>query len=473
MAESPAQPGGGAGRREPPAQRQFPSNVDAERAVLGSMMLDAGVIPDVLRLLKPSDFYLNAHQILYRRMLELYDANKPLDLTLMSDALRRAGELDAVGGYVYIAGLVEFVLYSGAAVQNAEIVREKSALRRLMAAAETILKEAGEERRAIGEQLRLAEGLLYEVGEEHRVSEFRDLKDLMGASIGEIAHLYESREPKSGLRTHMKDLDRIITGFEPTALVILAARPSIGKTAFALNIVRNVAMFEQRPVGFFSLEMGAEQLSLRLLCTEARVPSSRVRKGMMKEEEWDRLRETASRLMDAPMYIDDSAGLTIMELRSRARQLKLKLPNLGLLVVDYLQLMQGPPGRRDNNRQQEVAEISRGLKLLAKELHVPVLALSQLSRNIEQRSGKEKSARPMLSDLRESGSIEQDADIVMFVHRERAEIQKDEDGKLPDRQLPIETEIVVGKNRNGPIGTAQMLFLPEFTLFADALMDGK
>ncbi len=470
MAEGPGQSaGGGAGHRA--EQRFWPHNVEAERAVLGSMMLDPDVIPEVMRLVRVEDFYENAHQILYRRILELHDAGKPVELTLLTDALRRAGELDSVGGYVYLATLEQFVLSTSAAPEHAQMVRDKSASRRLMSVAETVLRETSDERREVADQIRMAEALLFEVGEQHRTSEFQDLKSLMEESIGEIAHLYETREPKTGLKTHLKDLDRILGGFEPSALVILAARPSIGKTALALNIVRNVAVEDNLPVGFFSLEMGAEQLGLRLLCSEARVSGQKVRKGQLKESEWATIRETASRLMDVPMYIDDSAGLTIMELRSRARQLKQKRPDLALIVVDYLQLMQGPPGRRESNRQQEVSEISRGLKLLAKELGVPVLALSQLSRNIEQRSGKEKSATPMLSDLRESGSIEQDADIVMFVHRERIEIQKDEQGRTPDRQLPIPTEIIVGKNRNGPIGSAEMLFIPDFTQFVDALMD--
>ncbi len=471
MAESTRKPSSPVNPSNKMADRQIPHNLEAERAVLGSMLLDQHVIPDVLRILKPEDFYEAGHQVAFKCMLDLYNEGKPVDLTLLSDVLRRKGELDAVGGYVYLANLEQFVLSTSAASDHARMVQEKSALRRLMAAADTILRESSEERRNVEDQIEMAERLIFEVSQQNQTGKFMSLEVLMEDTIGEILHLYESREPKSGLQTQMKDLDKIIGGFEPSALVILAARPSIGKTAFALNIVRNVALFEGKPVGFFSLEMGADQLNMRLLCSEARIPSHRVRKGLIKEQEWEKLRETASRMMQVPIFIDDTAGLTIMQLRSRARRLKAQRPDLALIVVDYLQLMQGLGGSRESNRQQEVAEISRGLKGLAKELRVPVLALSQLSRGIEQRSGKEKSARPMLSDLRESGAIEQDADVVMFVHRERVEIQKDEDGKLADRSLPIPTEIVVGKNRNGPIGTAEMLFIPDYTLFADALHD--
>lgn len=451
--------------------RALPHNQDAERAVLGAMLLDPEVIGEITRVLKADDFYQQGHQLIFQRMVDLHDENRPVDLTMLADLLRRHGELDSAGGYVYLANLEQYVLSTSAAPELAHTVQEKSTLRRLMSAADAILRESSEERRTVLEQIEQAERLILEVSQKTHSSRFLSLHELMSDSIQEIMHLYESKEPRSGLQTHMTGLDRLIGGIEKTALVILAARPSIGKTALALNIVRNVAILENRAVGFFSLEMGAEQLNMRLLCTEARVPSHKVRRGLIKEQEWGKIRETASMLMDVPLYIDDTAGLTLMQLRSRARRLKAHRPDLSLLVVDYLQLMQSPAGRREVNRQQEVAEISRGLKQLAKEIQVPVLALSQLSRNIEQRSGKERSARPMLSDLRESGAIEQDADMVLFVHRERMETQKDEEGKTPDRSLPIPTELIVGKNRNGPIGTVEMLFFPDLTFFGDAFKE--
>jgi len=458
-------------RDSPAAELARPHNLDAERAVLGSLLLDNEVIPEVSRVLRPEDFYQSAHQAIYGAVLELHDQGKPVDLTLLTDSLRRTGKLEETGGYMYLAGLENHVLATSAAVEHAEMVAEKSTLRRLMAAAETILRECSGERREVLQQVEMAERLVFEVSQKTHAGRFLSVEALMQQAIDEIARLYVAHEPTVGLQTHIKDLDSLLGGFEKTALIILAARPSIGKTAFALNIVRNVSLQGGVPVGFFSLEMSAEQLNLRLLASEARLPGQRIRRGQIKEPEWERVRETASRLMDLPLYIDDTAGLTLMQLRSRARRLKKQRPDLGLLVVDYLQLMQSPPGRRDSNRQQEVAEISRGLKELAKELEVPILALSQLSRGIEQRGKRDGGSRPMLSDLRESGAIEQDADVVMFVHRERVEVQKDEEGRPVNRTQPIETEIIVGKNRNGPIGTAQLLFIPDFTLFVDMLKD--
>jgi replicative DNA helicase len=402
-------------------------------------------------------------------MLDLYHETKPIDLTILAERLKRDGELDKVDGYVYLASLEQFVLATSAAIEHAQIVQEKATLRRLMAAADSIMHEASEERRVVQEQIELAEKLIFDVSQRTHSSKFLSLETLMQDTIEEVRHLMESRESSTSLKTHFIDLDQLINGFERTALVILAARPSIGKTAFALNLVRNVAVQGNIPVAFFSLEMGADQLNMRLLCSEARVPSHLVRKGRIKNEQWELLRTTASAMMDVPMWIDDTPGISLMQLRSRARRLKSRVPNLGLIVVDYLQLMTSPQRGREVNRQQEVSEISRGLKGLAKELQVPVLALSQLSRNIEQRSGKEKSARPMLSDLRESGAIEQDADVVMFVHRERVETQRDEDGNPVNKGEPIPTDIIVGKNRNGPIGTVPLLFLPDFTLFVNAL----
>ncbi|MBX3730400.1 MAG: replicative DNA helicase [Candidatus Sumerlaeia bacterium] len=463
-------------RATPSDTRTLPHDPDAERAVLGAMILDREVIPEVARLLKPEDFFEPRHQIIFRHAVELHESAKPVDLPLLCDALRRRNELDAVGGYVYVAQLVEFVAGTSAAPEHAQLVADKATLRRLIAAADTILREASAEATELPDQIETAERLIFEVGRSTQSGRFQSVGSLMGETISEIARLYETRKPVIGLSTHMHDLDALIGGLEPTALAILAARPSIGKTAFALTLVRNVAVHGGKPVGFFSLEMGADQLNMRLLCMEAKVPSHVIQRARFDDTHWERLRETASRLMEAPIYIDDSAALTIMQLRSRARRLKAQRPDLGLIVVDYLQLMRGPEGRgsrREVNRQQEVAEISMGLKALAKELRVPVLALSQLSRNIEQRSTKKEPARPQLSDLRESGAIEQDADLVMFIHRERKETDRDESGKPLNRSLPIPTEIIVGKNRNGPIGTVNMLFFAETTIFHDALRDQR
>ena len=447
-----------------------PHNLDAERATLGAMLLDPETIPPIAAFLEPDDFYQAGHKAIYQAILDLHNENKPPDATLLAEALTRMGKLEEVGGYLYLANLETFIISTTAAPQHAAMVHDKAISRRLMLAAEAIIREASEEARPVNEQVELAEKLVFEVSQERAGGEFRPLKEIMQETMAEVADLYHTKEGRIGLSTHYPDLDRQLGGIEPTALLILAARPSIGKTAFALNLVRNIAAMGKKPVAFFSLEMSADQLNLRLLASEARLVGQRIRSGRIREDEFEKLRETASHMQDWPIYIDDTAGISLMQVRSRARRRQRQRPDLALIVVDYMQLMTSPPGRRETSRQEQVAEISRGLKQLAKELATPVLALSQLSRNIEQRGSKrDGGARPMLSDLRESGSIEQDADIVMFVHRERAEQEKDENGQPLQRQLPIPTDIIVGKNRNGPIGNVPMLFLADYTLFVNAL----
>lgn len=459
----PAQPTGN------PSAYRVPNNLEAERAVLGSMLLDNVCIADVVDILKAEEFYLPAHQEIYRALTTLFDQHQSVDLIMLRNELMRRNKLDEVGGVVMLAGLEQSVLSTGAAPDLARIVADKATLRKLMAAAEEILRDCSDEKRDIDKQVDVAEKLIFDISQHSSNNSFVHIKSLMEGAIEEIGKLKAQEQNITGLPTHFRDLDRLLNGLHKSDLIILAARPSIGKTAFALNIALNVAVRNRAPVGMFSLEMGREQLNMRLLCSHAQIPSGRVRSGRIREAEFTKLREVASELTAAPIYIDDSPGLSIMQLRSRARRLASQ-ENLQLLIIDYLQLMSGTEGRgREMNRQQEVSEISRGLKALAREINVPVLALSQLSRNIEQRSGKEKGARPQLSDLRESGAIEQDADIVMFVHRERVETAKDEDNAPKDRNLPIDTEIIVGKHRNGPIGTAELLFWADFTRFTDKL----
>ncbi len=445
-----------------------PHNIEAERGVLGAMLLDNELIDELLHIVRSDDFHQDSHRAIFEGMCELHEAGQPVDLTLLADLLRRRGRLEDIGGPAYLAALEQGTLSSGAAPELAGIVSSKATLRRLMAAADSILRDASEERRDVEEAIDRAEQLILGLSQEARSSSFRPTSELMEESLEQIASFIAARGDVAGLSTGFQDLDRILGGLQPNDLLILAARPSIGKTAFALNIATNVALGSGRPVGVFSLEMGAEQLNLRLLCSHARVPGHVVRRGSIDPPALEKLHRAAADIAKAPIYIDDSAGLNLIQVRSRARRLKAKHDNLGLIVVDYLQLMSGPESKkRDANRQQEVSDISRGLKALARELNVPVLALSQLSRNIEQRSKAKEAARPMLSDLRESGAIEQDADVVMFVHRERLETMKDAEGK-PMHQVraqPIETEIIVAKHRNGPTGTAKLLFLPDFTLF--------
>ncbi|MGF1572152.1 MAG: replicative DNA helicase [Sumerlaeia bacterium] len=453
--------------KSPDRLTTLPHNIEAEKKVLGSMLLDREVIPEVDRLLTPEDFFQPAHQTIYRHLADLYNDNKPSDLTLLIDSLQKQNQLDDVGGYLYIATLETHVFSSSAAVENAQLVQDKATLRRLIQAADHIIREAQAESDPIAEIIENAEGEIYKVNRTNQTGGFEPINKLMTESLGEILHLYETKQSKTGLKTHFIELDKILGGFDNTALVILAARPSMGKTAFAINLVRNVAFYAQKPVAVFSLEMGAEQLNMRILSGYSGVSSQKIMQGKISDVEWEKIRETASLMMELPIFIDDTPSISIMQLRSRARRLQAQYKNLGLIVVDYLQLMQGSSSKREQNRQQEVAEISRGLKGLAKELRVPVLALSQLSRNIEQRAGKDKPAEPQLSDLRESGSIEQDADIVMFVHRERKELERDENGLPMNKNQSIPASIIVGKNRNGPIGRAEMIFIPSQTRFAD------
>jgi replicative DNA helicase len=449
---------------------KYPHNLEAERSVLGAMLLDNDVIAEVVQVVKATDFYADANQLIFQCMVDMYNTGMPVELTLLVDELRRRDKLEAAGGYSSVASLEQFVFTTGAAPEWAQSVAEKATLRKLMKAADKILRECAEERRAVAEQLDLSEKLIFEISQSAVSRDFVHIGELMGEAITEIGALRAQTADVTGLQTHFIDLDRLLNGLHPSDLLILAARPSIGKTAFALNVMLNIAVKSSVPVAIFSLEMGKEQLNRRLLCCHAGVGGHAVATGHVKESEFNKLREKGSELAQCPIFIDDSPGLSIMQVRSKARRLKAQQPNLGLIVVDYLQLMSGTDklGGREVNRQQEVSEISRGLKALARELSVPVMALSQLSRNIEQRSGKDKSARPMLSDLRESGAIEQDADVVMFVHRERVETQRDENGRPVNAGLPIETEIIVGKHRNGPIGSVKLFFWAEFTRFTNA-----
>lgn len=469
---SPARGQGGSDRAARPAPaeaRRKPHNLEAERAVLGSMMLDREIIPQVSSLVEQEDFYAPAHGIIYGHLLKLEDDNKTADLTLLTERLGAGGELEGVGGYMYLAGLVNAVDYTGNAPDYAKVVRDKAVLRRLIAAAERIASECQDESLAITSHVETAERLIFEVSQKEHEGRFISLAEISSEVLGEIMRLYETKDTATGQKTHYDSLDRVLGGFERSALAILAARPSIGKTAFALNIVHNIIRREERAVGFFSLEMGADQLMHRLIAIESQIPGMRIRQGRLTPAQLELVQESTGILAELPLFIDDTPGLTIMQLRSRARRLKKQRPDLALLVVDYLQLMYAPGDqRREQSRQQEVASISRGLKELAKELSVPVFALSQLSRNVEQRSGKTGSAKPVLSDLRESGSIEQDADVVMFVHRERLETQKDAQGRPIDGAQVIPTEIIVAKNRNGPIKTVDFVFLPDSNRFGIA-----
>ncbi len=454
-----------------PPGTALPQNLDAERAVIGAMLLANDCIPAVSEILNGEEFHGAAHRIIYGAIMALFDRDQVVDTTTLVDHLKAKGQLDEVGGVVAIASLETGVMTTGSVEVNARIVREKFTYRRLIRAAQHILEDSLQEKREVGRQIDVAEKAIFDISQETQSGTYVRIDELMERAIEEIGRLRSRQEDISGRPTHFIDLDRMLNGLQPSDLLILAARPSVGKTAFALNIALNMAAIDRRPVGIFSLEMGAEQLNMRLLCAYSGVPSHRVRSGRINEKEFLHLRDKATEMQQFPVVIDDTPGLTLMQLRSRARRMA-ALEKIEVLVVDYLQLMSGGGGNRDQNRQQEVAEISRGLKSLARELRVPVIALSQLSRSIEQRSGKKEGARPMLSDLRESGAIEQDADVVMFIHRERKEADPNEDGTPGGPTRPQETEIIIGKHRNGPTGTVELLFWPDQTRFTNLAHGG-
>ncbi|MCC7391105.1 replicative DNA helicase [Candidatus Sumerlaeota bacterium] len=461
-----AQGNGNKSPAAPTSGLRAPHDYDAERAVLGAMLLDNSVIPDVIQTVKKDDFYHVPHQLIFEGMLALVSAGQPVDLTLLLDQLRKTGKLEDSGGPLVVAGLEQFVMATGGAAALAEVVKNKATYRRLMRAAETILHDSSAETRDVELQLDVAENLIFEISEQASPRNFVSVGEIMPQAIEEIGRLQHNKGEIPGQPTHMPGLDKKLNGLHKSDLIILAARPSIGKTAFALNLMLNIAVRSRVPVGIFSLEMGREQLNMRLLSMFSRIPQFRIRSGFMKDQEFATLRDYATQLSEVPIYIDDSPGLSLLQLRSQARRFASQHKNLGLLVVDYLQLMSGTERGREHNRQQEVSEISRGLKALARDLQVPVLALSQLSRNIEQRSSKKEPAKPMLSDLRESGSIEQDADVVIFLHRDRkGEEVTDASGNTI--QIPIPTEVIIEKHRNGPTGSVEMLFFRDTMTFAD------
>jgi len=458
-----------------------PQSIESERITLGSLLLDPELLLDIEQILKIEDFYMPAHRVIYEAMLALNAQGRPLDLPLVAEEIQRMGKLEDTGGVAYIASLEQYVTISSTAPDHARRVVEKARLRRLIQAAETIIREAGLQRDRDGERLEApeiidrAEKAIFQVGQETVSGDFAHVQELALEAMERFEMLAGREGEVSGLRTHFTDLDDMTAGFHPGELIILAARPGIGKTAMALNLALQIAkggkihgprVTQGRPVGFISLEMSREELIQRLLCTIAGVSSRAVRAADISPQSLSKLSEASHQLAQWPIYIDDTAALTPNLLRAKARRLMAREKNLGLLIVDYLQLMRGSESNRaQDNRQQEVSEISRSLKILAKELGIPILALSQLSRNIEQRSSKVKAARPVLSDLRESGSLEQDADVVLFIHRENPRSES-RDNKIA---LPEPYEIIIGKQRNGPVGSVPLLFIPIFTIFYDSM----
>ncbi|MEW6572289.1 MAG: replicative DNA helicase [Bacillota bacterium] len=430
---------------------QPPQNIDAEQAVLGAIFLDPDVIHQVVGLVQPEDFYQEPHRLIFETILTLDDSGVPIDIITVTDALRQKGYLERAGGVSYIVTLADVVPSTAHAEQYARMVAEKALLRTLIQVATRIRDmgyEAGDDpRKLLGE----AERMILELAQDRVTGTFASLRSILEATLKHIEEVYQAEGEMLGLPTGFADLDRILSGLWPQDLIITAARPSMGKTALALSIAMNVAK-KGVPVGFFSLEMSKEQLVQRLLTAEVKIDHKRIRTALLSDEDWRNLTEAAGSIAPLPIFIDDTPGLTVREMRARAKRLKAE-KGLGLLIIDYLQLMQ--PTRRVENRQQEIAEISRSLKALAKELNIPVVALSQLSRAVEQRHEK----RPVMSDLRESGALEQDADVIMFIYREEY--------YRPDTEKKGIAEIIIAKQRNGPVGTVELAFLKEFTCFVN------
>ncbi|CAG5093220.1 Replicative DNA helicase, DnaB [Thermobacillus xylanilyticus] len=428
-----------------------PQNIEAEQAVLGSILLEADALVTAMERLRPEDFYQPVHRMIYETMIELGEAGQPIDLVTLTAALQDKQRLEEAGGVDYLSRLLSVVPTAANVDYYARIVEEKSLLRRLIRTATEIVQEGYAGADDVGLLLNDAEQRILEISNRRTGSGFISIRDVLMDVFEQIEFLYNHRGGVTGIPSGFPDLDRMTSGFQRSDLIIVAARPSVGKTAFALNIAQNVGVRARETVAIFSLEMSASQLVQRMVCAESNVDAGRLRTGRLEGDDWEKLTMAIGALSEAEIYIDDTPGVTVADIRAKLRRLK-KERGLGLVVIDYLQLIQGR-GKPGENRQQEVSEISRTLKQIARELEVPVIALSQLSRGVEQRQDK----RPMLSDLRESGSIEQDADIVAFLYRD------DYYDRETERKNII--EIIIAKQRNGPVGTVELVFLKNFNKF--------
>ncbi|HXE06279.1 MAG TPA: replicative DNA helicase [Acidobacteriaceae bacterium] len=446
------------------AAEGLPSSIHTEIAILGAMLLDPVAISDATAKLRAEDFSLDSHQRIYRCILALMEQGHGVDLTTVRAELERRRELDAVGGSGYIAYLTEGIPRNFSIESYVKIVKDKSLLRQLMSIFHDGVTRASDQSEDAIDVLNTVEAQLADVAESAIQRGLAGIGEIVASSFGSIDALYEQGREITGLATHFIDFDRMTSGLQDSELIIIAARPSMGKTAWAINIAQNAAIRDGRVVAVFSLEMSKESLLRRLLASEAQVNSRKIQTGFLPKEDKGKLMSALERLMESKMFIDDTPGITLAEMRAKARRLKQQEGRLDLILVDYLQLMTGvnASGKRGfENRTQEVSSISRGLKALAKEMRVPVVALSQLSRGSEQRTGDKK---PLLSDLRESGSIEQDADVVAFIHREEYYDRENED-------LKGKAEIIIAKQRNGPTGIVNLLYLSDYTLFANPAGD--
>lgn len=443
-----------------------PQNIEAEQAVLGAIFLNTDALADAMEYVEADDFYRRAHQILFQAMVNLNNDGEAIDVLTVQNYLTTNNQLDDVGGVAYIAELATSVPTAANAGYYAKIVEGKSMLRRLISTATNIITQANNGDDDVPSLLDSAERQIMDVSERRNRSGFREIKDVLNETLSDIDRLSQQSEDITGLPTGYREFDKMTAGLQPDNLIILAARPAVGKTAFALNIAQNVATSTDTSVAIFSLEMSAESLVNRMLCAEGSINANHLRTGQLDEGEWQNLIVAMGALSNTSIFIDDTPGIKMAEIRAKCRRLTKEKGNLGLVVIDYLQLIEGS---NKESRQQEVSEISRQLKKLAKELSVPILALSQLSRGVEQRQDK----RPVLSDIRESGSIEQDADIVAFLYRddyyERGESKSEEDGDDQDslNQDVGEVELIIEKNRAGARGTVKLLFIKSYNKFSN------
>lgn len=430
-----------------------PQSIEAEEAVIGGMLVDSRAMNDVVELLLPTDFYARHHQLLYKAMVDLFGKNEPIDIITVTETLKDWDQLEEAGGRATMMELAQAHLTAANIEFYARIVRDKSLLRSLIHAGTEVIETAYNDSDAT-EALDSAQSIIYKVAQRGLPENLVHIKDILPNSFAQIEERHANKGSLMGVSTGFYELDTMTSGLQNSDLLILAARPSMGKTAFVLNISSHVAIREKKPVLFFSLEMSKEQLVTRMICSEAELDAQKIREGHLTEKDFGRISNALGKLGDSPLYIDDTPGMTVMELRAKARKLQTEIGDLGLIVIDYLQLMEGSGSDKGSeNRVQVISAISRGLKGLAREINVPVIALSQLSRAVESRQDK----RPMLSDLRESGSIEQDADLVMFIYRDEY--------YNAESERPGIADIIIAKQRNGPVGSVELLFRNNITRF--------
>jgi len=436
-----------------------PQNIEAEQCVLGGVLLENEAISKVLETLVPDDFYREPHRKICHSMIDLFEKNEPIDLITLTNALKGKNLLDEVGGGVYLSSLADSITTAANIEYYAKIVKEKAILRGLINTATEIVTRGYEDGGDVEDLLDQAEKNIFQISKSKIKPSFYEIKNLLKESFKTIEKLYESKEIVTGVPSGFEELDKLTSGFQPSDLVVIAGRPSMGKTAFSLNIAQYAAIEKKIPSALFSLEMSKEQLVLRMLCSEAKVDAHKLRGGFLGETDWPKLTRAAGILSEAPIFIDDTPALSVLEMRAKARRLMAE-HELGLVIVDYLQLMRGRglSGRgrpSSETREQEISEITRSLKALAKELNIPVIALSQLNRKVEERTDK----RPHLADLRESGAIEQDADLITFIYRDEIYNRADDN---PNKGI---AEVIIGKQRNGPVGEIKLAFLDKYTTF--------